>query len=206
MPILPLDSGRYGTVEMRNVFEEEKRLQRMLDVEGALVWAQAELGIIPKESAKEIINRASTKYVTVENVKELEKSTKHEVMSMVDALSKACGDNGLYIHIGATSSDILDTGMALQIKDALNIVEREIDSLEKTLLESAEKYERVVMIGRTHGQHALPITLGLKLSVWLREMSRHIERLRQVKERILVGKMTGAVGTQAGLGPKGLEI
>jgi adenylosuccinate lyase len=204
--ILPLDSGRYGTVEMRKIFEEEERLQRMLDVEGALAWAQAELGVIPEKNATEIMSKASTRYVTVEDVKDIEKSMKHEVMAMVDVLSKACGDSGLYIHLGATSSDILDTGMALQVKAALDKVEKELDSLENILLESVEKYERVVMIGRTHGQHALPITLGLKFSVWLREISRHIERLSQTRKRILVGKMTGAVGTQAGLGPKGLDI
>ena len=191
---------------MRRVFEEEVRLQRMLDVENALAWAQAQLGVIPKRNAEEIMNKASTKHVSVEQVKEIEKVTKHEVMAMVEALSKACGQSGLYIHLGATSSDILDTGMALQIKDAVGIIEKKLDELEEVLLALTEKYKETVMMGRTHGQHALPITLGLKFAVWLREVSRHIERLHQVRFRILVGKMTGAVGTQAGLGPKALEI
>ena len=206
MPILPIDSGRYGTAEMRRVFEEEVRLQRMLDVENALAWAQAQLGVIPKRNAEEIMSKASIRYVSVEQVKEIEKATKHEVMAMVEALSKACGQSGLYIHLGATSSDILDTGMALQIKDAVGIIGKELDELEEVLLALTEKYRETVMMGRTHGQHALPITLGLKFAVWLREISRHIERLRQVRRRILVGKMTGAVGTQAGLGPKAPKI
>ncbi|MHC1586061.1 MAG: adenylosuccinate lyase, partial [Candidatus Hecatellaceae archaeon] len=113
---------------------------------------------------------------------------------------------GKYVHYGATSYDIVDTATALQLKEALKVLEDRLNRLEETLLELTRKYKDVLMVGRTHGQHALPITLGLKFSVWLREVSRHIERLNQAKHRILVGKLTGAVGTQAGFGPEGLKV
>jgi adenylosuccinate lyase len=206
MAILPIDSGRYGTPEMRRVFEEEARLQRMLDVEAALVWALAEVGEISKNAAEEIMQKASTKYVKLERVKEIEKVIKHDVMAVVEALGEVCGESGGVVHFGATSNDINDTATALQFKDGLEILTPKLDKLEKILMDKAQKYRDTIMIGRTHGQHAIPITLGLKFAVWMREISRHIERIRQCKERVLTGKMTGVVGTQAGFGVRGIEI
>ena len=206
MPILPIDTGRYGTPEMRRIFEEENRLQKMLDVEAALALAHAEVGNIPIEDAKVIAERASTRYVKLERVKEIEKEIKHDVMAMVRALAEACGKSGAYVHLGATSYDIVDTANALQLKEAISLIEEKLNRLERALMEKAEKYKETIMVGRTHGQHALPITLGFKFAVWIREVVRHIERLRQCKERILVGKISGAVGTQAGLGPHAMEI
>jgi len=206
LPILPIDTGRYGTPEMRRIFEEENRLQKMLDVEAALALAHAEVGNIPIEDAKVIAERASTRYVKLERVKEIEKEIKHDVMAMVRALAEACGKSGAYVHLGATSYDIVDTANALQLKEAISLIEEKLNRLERALMEKAEKYKETIMVGRTHGQHALPITLGFKFAVWMREIARHIERLRQCKERILVGKMSGAVGTQAGLGPHAMEI
>jgi adenylosuccinate lyase len=121
-------------------------------------------------------------------------------------LAEACGSSGAYVHLGATSSDITDTATALQLKDALTLLENRLNGLQKVLLEKAEQYKRTIMMGRTHGQHALPITLGFKFAVWVREIARHIQRLRECRERILVGKMSGAVGTQAGLGPNAIKI
>jgi len=178
----------------------------MLDVEAALAWAHAEVGNIPREAAQKIAERASTRYVKLERVKEIEKEIKHDVMALVRALSEACGSDGAYVHLGATSSDILDTATALQLKEALSLIEERLNSLERVLMEKAELYKETLMMGRTHGQHALPITFGFKLAVWLREVSRHIQRLRQCRSRVLVGKMSGAVGTQAGLGPHALKI
>jgi len=206
LPILPIDTGRYGTPEMRRIFEEENRLQKMLDVEAALALAHAEVGNIPIEDAKVIAERASTRYVKLERVKEIEKEIKHDVMAMVRALAEACGKSGAYVHLGATSYDIVDTANALQLKEAISLIEEKLNRLERALMEKAEKYKETIMVGRTHGQHALPITLGFKFAVWIREVVRHIERLRQCKERILVGKISGAVGTQAGLGPHAMEI
>jgi len=206
LPILPIDSGRYGTPEMRKIFEEEARLQKLLDVEAALVWALAEVGLFPKEKVKKVLEKASTKHVKLERVKEIEKIIKHDVMAVVEALAEVCGEEGALIHFGATSNDILDTATALQFKEALQIVESKLSKLEETLMGLAEKYKKTVMVGRTHGQHALPITLGLKFAVWMREISRYIQRIQECRKRVLVGKLTGAVGTQAGFGELGLKI
>jgi adenylosuccinate lyase len=191
---------------MRRIFEEETRLQRMLDVEAALAWAHAEVGDIPKKDAERIMAAATTKQVKLTRVKEIEAEIRHDVASVVRALSEMAGASGGYVHLGATSQDINDTATALQLKDAVSVLEKRLDSFEKVLLEKAERYKRVIMIGRTHGQHALPITLGFKFAIWLRETARHVERLRQCKERLLVGKMSGAVGTMAGLGPNAVKI
>jgi len=206
LPILPIDTGRYGTDEMRTVFEEENRLQRMLDVEAALAWAHSEVGDIPTADAERIIEMASTKYVKAERVKEIEQQIKHDVMSLVKALSEVCGSSGAYVHLGATSSDILDTATTLQLRDAVDIIRRKLDDLELVLLREAEQHKNTIMMGRTHGQHALPITFGFKLSVWMREIARQIQRVDECKDRLLVGKMSGAVGTQAGLGPNAIKV
>jgi adenylosuccinate lyase len=200
LPILPIDTGRYGTPEMLKVFDEETRLQKLLDVEAALALAHAEVGNIPKKDAEKIAQMASTKYVKVTRVKEIEKEIKHDIASLVRALSEVCGSSGAYVHLGATSYDIVDTANALQFKDALSIIENKLVSLKIILQKQANQYKDTVMIGRTHGQHALPITLGFKFAVWGYEVNRHIERLNECKKRVLVGKVSGAVGTQAGLG------
>ena len=206
MPILPIDTGRYGTAEMKKVFEEETRLQRMLDVEAALAWAHGEVGNIPKKDAERIIAMASLKHVKLDRVKEIEREIKHDIASLVRACAEACGPSGAYVHYGATSYDIVDTANALQLKDALNLIGKRLDDFELVLMDKAVKYKETMMIGRTHGQHALPMTLGFKFTVWLREVSRHVERLRQCRERVTVGKMSGAVGTQAGLGENAMKI
>ena len=206
MPILPIDTGRYGTPEMRGIFEEENRVQKLLEVEVALAWALAEVGDVPRKDAEKIGEMASLKYVKLSRVREIEREIKHDVASLVRALAEVCGSSGGYVHLGATSYDIVDTANALQLKDALKLIEGRLDEFEEILIEKAAKYKNTVMVGRTHGQHALPITLGFKFAIWMREVTRHIERLRQCKERVLVGKMSGAVGTQAGLGEHALKI
>jgi len=206
LPILPIDTGRYGTPEMLKIFEEENYFQKLLDVEAALAWAHAQVGNIPKEDAEKIRRMASTKYVKVARIKEIEKEIKHDIMSLVRAFAEVCGSSGAYIHLGITSYDVVDTAKALQLKEAVGLISRKLDMLELVLLKQAERYKQTIMIGRTHGQHALPITFGLKLSVWMREISRHIQRLRECRERLIVGKMSGAVGTQAGLGTHALKI
>jgi adenylosuccinate lyase len=191
---------------MRRIFEEESRVQKMLDVEAALAWAHAEVGDMPRADAEKIEAAASLKHVKLARVKEIEREIKHDVASLVRALAEACGSSGGYVHLGATSYDIVDTANALQLKDALELIEKKLDNFEKTLMDKALRYEDTLMIGRTHGQHALPITLGFKFAVWMREVSRHVQRLRQCRERVLVGKMSGAVGTQAGLGEHAMKI
>ena len=206
MPILPIDTGRYGTPEMLKIYYEENRLQKLLDVEAALALAHAEVGNIPKEDAEKIAAMASTQYVKVERVKAIEKEIKHDIASLVRALSEQCGSSGAYVHLGSTSYDIVDTANALQLKDAIDVLEQKLFSFKKILQTQAGKYAATVMIGRTHGQHALPITLGFKFAVWGYEVNRHIERLNDCKKRVLAGKISGAVGTQAGLGEHAEQI
>jgi adenylosuccinate lyase len=172
---------------MRQIFEQENRLQRMLDVEAALAWAHSEVGDISRKDADKIVQMASTKYVKLERVKEIEKEIKHNVTSLVRALAEACGSSGAYVHLGATSSDILDTATALQLMEAVAMIERHLNDFEGVLLEKAEGHMRTIMMGRTHGQHALPITLGFKFSVWIRENARHVQRLEECSQRLLVG-------------------
>jgi adenylosuccinate lyase len=206
LPILPIDTGRYGTPEMLRVFEEEARVQRLLDVEAALALAHAEVGSIPRKDAEKIAAMASTKHVKVERVKAIEKEIKHDIASLVRALSEVCGSSGAYVHLGATSYDIVDTANALQLKDAIAIIEKKLAALKRILQKQAAQHKETVMIGRTHGQHALPITLGFKFAVWGYEVSRHIQRLTDCKTRVLVGKMSGAVGTQASLAEHAARI
>jgi adenylosuccinate lyase len=206
LPILPIDTGRYGTPEMKKIFEEETRVQKMLDVEAALAWAHAEVGDIPREDAEKIASVCLLEHVKLRRIKEIEREIKHDVASLVRALAEACGPSGAYVHLGATSYDVVDTATALQLKDALELIAMRLADLEKILMEKALKYKNALLVGRTHGQHALPITLGFKFAVWMREISRHIQRLKQCKQRVIVGKMSGAVGTQAGFGTNARKI
>jgi len=206
MPILPIDTGRYGTPEMLRVFEEEARVQRLLNVEAALALAHAEVGNIPTKDAEKIAAMASIKHVKVERVKAIEMEIKHDIAALVRVLSEVCGSSGAYVHLGATSYDIVDTANALQLKDALEIINERLDTLIYILQKKAAQYKETVMIGRTHGQHALPITLGFKFAVWGYDVMRHRQRLKDCKIRVLVGKMSGAVGTQASLAEHAVRI
>ena len=205
MAVHPIDY-RYGSEEMRKIWEEENRLQKLLDVEAALARAHAKVGNIPEESVKVISEKANTKYVKLERVKEIEAEIHHDIMAIVRALSEVCGEHGKYVHLGATSNDIIDTANALLIKDSLEIVLKDLRELRTILKELAKEHKYTVCIGRTHGQHAVPTTYGMKFAIWLDEIQRHIERIDQAKERILVGQVSGAVGTMASFGKKGLEI
>jgi adenylosuccinate lyase len=206
MPIHPIDF-RYNTKEMRELFTEEARLQTWLDVEAALAKVHAELGNIPKNAADEIAKKANTNYVKVARVNEIEKEINHDIMAMVRALEEQCsGEAGKYIHYGATSYDIVDTALALQMKRALDVLQNRIKSWLKVLLQLSEDHKETITIGRTHGQHAVPTTFGMKFAVWAAEVSRHLDRLDEMKKRTLQGKMSGAVGTMASFGSKGVEI
>jgi adenylosuccinate lyase len=206
LPILPIDTGRYGSPEIRRVFEEDARFQKMLDVEVALAWARSQVGDIPPEAAKEIESHSSTRAVTIQRIREIEKVVDHETVALVEALAEVSGKSGAYVHLGATSADILDTALALQMKEAMDIIAGRLDGLEQVLLDLTKRYRDTLMIGRTHGQHAIPMTLGLKFAVWLREISRYVERLSECRQRVLVGKMSGAIGTMAGFGRNARQI
>jgi adenylosuccinate lyase len=207
LPILPIDTGRYGSPEMKHVFDEENRLQTWLDVEAAVASAQAAVGDIPREAAQEIAKNANTRTVTTSRVKEIEKETHHDLMSMVIALTETCsGEGKKYVHYGLTSYDIEDTATALQFKEAFRILEKQLDQLETILSAIVRRHRNLMQVGRTHGRHAGVITFGLKLAVWLMEVKRQRERLQQIRPRVLVGKILGIVGTGAGLGKNALKV
>ncbi len=197
----------YGTPEMRAVFDDMHLLQKWLDVEVALAQAEAKLGIIPEVAAAEITRRANADQLNLPRLKQLIDQTVHPIVPVIRVLQQACnGDAGEYIHWGATTQDIMDTAMILQIKEAVAIFEERLANFSIVLSESALKYRDMPMAGRTHGQQALPITLGYKIAVWLAEVERHRERLAQIKPRILVGEFGGAVGTLASVTESGLQI
>jgi adenylosuccinate lyase len=207
LPILPIDTGRYGSPEMRAIFDEESKFQKWLSVEAAVATAQAAVGDIPKAAAEDIANHANTSAVTLSRAKEIEKDTHHDLMSMVMALTEACkGEGKNFVHYGLTSMDIEDTTTALQFKEAFILVEEGLDQLETILASMVRKYRNLLEVARTHGRHAGVITFGLKLAVWLSEVKRQKRRLDQVRQRALVGKIMGIAGTGAGLGKNALKI
>ncbi|MFX0038631.1 MAG: adenylosuccinate lyase [Promethearchaeota archaeon] len=203
--IHPIET-RYRT-EMAFLFTEEKRLENWLKVEAALAQIHAELGNIPKNAADEISKKANLNYVKLERVKEIDEEIHHDLMAMVKALAEQCKDNaGKYIHLGATSYDIEDTATALQLKEAIIYLYNSLVEILKILLSLAEQKKNLICIGRTHGQHATPTTYGMRFGVWAYEIHRHLERISEIKNRISFGKMSGAVGTMASFGEKGVEI
>ncbi len=205
-PVCPLDY-RYGRKEIKNIFGEKQRLQYLLNVEAALARAHAKVGNIPKKDAEEITKKASVNIVKVDRVKEIESETKHDIMAVTRALAEQCrADAGKYLHLGATSYDIVDTANALQFADSLELVNKNLKDFRNTLLDLTINHRKTVMVGRTHGQHTIPITFGLKMAGYALEVDRHLERLFECKSRLLVGKLSGAVGTGAALGPKALKI
>ena len=205
-PVCPLDF-RYGRKTIKEVFGETSKLQYLLDVEAALARAHAAVGNISKKAADEISKKASVKYVTVKRVNEIEKETRHDIMAVTKALSEACsGDAGKYVHLGATSYDIVDTANALQFAAATDLIKAEVREMRITLVSLAKEYKNTIMAGRTHGQYSIPITFGLKMAVYAMEVDRHLERLHECKSRLLVGKMSGAVGSGAAMGKHALKI
>ncbi|MBU0497069.1 MAG: adenylosuccinate lyase [Candidatus Thermoplasmatota archaeon] len=204
--VCPLDF-RYGRKEVKDIFGEESKLQYLLDVEAALARAHAAVGNISQKDAKEITKKANISYVKVDRVREIEKDTRHDIMAVTRALSEVCTGNARkYIHLGATSYDIVDTANALQFAQTLTLLKIQLKQLRNTLLKLAKKHKNTVMPGRTHGQFSIPTTFGLKMAVYALEVDRHMERLHEASSRILVGKMSGAVGTGAALGKQALKI
>lgn len=197
--LCPLDF-RYGREDMKNIFCEESRLAFQMQVEAALSRAHAAVGNIPVEAAERITSIANLESVSIARVKEIEMDTKHDVMALVKAMTELCGESGKYVHLGATSNDIVDTATALQFKAALKIILKDVDELLLALAKLAKRERDTLEVGRTHAQFAIPITFGFKIAGYLAEMLRHRERLQQIMPRVAVGKMAGAVGTGAALG------
>jgi len=172
-------------------------------VESALAEAEEGVGLIPKGSADDIAKAAEA--ASPARAKQIEDEIGHDMMAVVLAMTEVC-KSGEWIHMGATSNDILDTATGLQIKEALEILEVSLKRLLKILLKRSMETRNLVCVGRTHGQIAVPTTYGLRFAIWASEVARHIDRLKELRPRITVGKISGAVGTQAAYGLKGIEI
>ncbi len=204
-PLTPIEN-RYRT-EIADIFTQEKKLENWLKVEAVLAKVHADVGNIPREAADEIRKKANLEYVKLERVEQIDREIHHDLMAMIKALAEQCEDDaGKYIHLGATSYDIEDTALALQLREGLEYLKNSLIELIKTLTNLAEQTKNLICIGRTHGQHAIPTTYGMRFGVWAYEIDRHLKRLDQIKERISYGKMSGAVGTMASFGDKGMEI
>jgi adenylosuccinate lyase len=198
---------RFGTAAMRALWDDRETHQRWLDVEAALAEAEAELGVIPAAAAREIAQAARIDQLDLQSMKAEFDTTWNPVVPLINALRKVVSPRAArYVHWGATSKNIFDTGLTLQIKDAYILVLDDLDALGDSLASLAERHRETVMAGRTHGQHATPITFGFKAAVWLDEVHRQQQRLREARPRILVGEFGGAVGTLASLGRVGLRV
>lgn len=191
---------RYGRPEVRAIFSREARLGRALQVEVALAESEAELGMIPPAAAKAIAKAAKGGGVTLDRVDELERATRHDVMAITRALAEVAGEGGAWVHFGATSADITDTALALELKEAVAVLRHDLTELAGRLLELARQHRATPEVGRTHGQHAVPISFGYKMAVAAAEVARHRRRLDELLPRLAVGKMAGAVGTGSGFG------
>ncbi|RRH85574.1 adenylosuccinate lyase [Variovorax beijingensis] len=197
----------WGTDELRTIFGEENRIQKWLDFEAALASAQAELGLIPAAAAKEIASKAKVEHIDIAAMSAEIRRIKHSLVPALKQLQAACSkENGEWVHYGATTQDVVDTGVALQLKEFHAVAMRDLQAVAKELARLAVAHRDTPMAGRTHGVQALPITFGHKCAVWLDELGRHHERLVQAAPRVLVGMLAGAVGSQASLGPKAIEL
>ena len=207
MAVHPIDY-RYGTDEMKAVWTEEHKLERMLDVEVALARAEEATGDVPEGTADAIADAADE--VALDRVKEIEAEIHHDVMAVVRAVQEQCPDEphdfGEYVHFGATSNDVIDTADALRLREACDVVEAKLDALVDALVAKADEHKATTCVGRTHGQHGVPTTWGHKCAIWASEVDRHRDRLDELRERLEVGQMSGAVGTQASFGENAREI
>jgi adenylosuccinate lyase len=203
MAIHPIDN-RYGTPEMRAVWGEENRFACIVRAEAALARAGAEYGLIPPVAADLIGKNAGA--ASLSRAKEIEAEINHDMMAIVKAIAEVCGQAGGWVHYGATSNDILDTATGLQLKESLAIIDAKLRSLLEVLLKRSYETRHLVCAARTHGQIGVPTTYGLRFAIWAAETARHLDRLAELTPRVAVGQLTGAVGTQAALGEKGMEI
>jgi adenylosuccinate lyase len=197
----------WSTDELRAIFSDSNRVQKWYEFEAALALEQAELGIIPKAAAQDIASKANVANVDIEAIAAEIRRIKHPLVPALKAVEKLCKDgHGEYIHFGPTTQDVLDTGVVLQMRDAHAIYLRDMKAIGRALCKLAEEHRATPMAGRSHGVQALPITFGHKVAIWLSEMGRNYERLRQLEPRVFVGGMVGAVGTQASYGPQAPEL
>ena len=205
MSVSPLDY-RYGRPEAKEIWSREGRHSRQLDVERALVWAHCQLGRVSAEHYDMIADISDPGIVTADRVDEIEAETRHDIMALTKAMAEKAGEAAWCIHLGATSNDIVDSAVALQIRDSIRLQRQSLMTLLTTLCELAERERDTVMLGRTHGQAAVPITFGLKIAVFVDEFRRHLIRLDELESRAITGKFLGAVGTGAAQGKNAKEL
>ncbi len=197
----------YSTPEAKRVFCDLYRYQRWLDVEAVLAEAQALVGIIPSKAAEDIRSAADIRRMDLEFIKRQLQVTNHSLMPLLSALSKVCpGPSRRFIHFGATTQDIQDTALVLEIRDIVEIIHRDLLLILHRVADLSERYKELVIIGRTHTQDALPMTLGLKMAGWLDELWRNEKRLREMKGRLLVSQLFGGVGTMDAFGHRGIQL
>lgn len=198
---------QFGTQAMRDIYSDRMTVQKWLDVEVALARAEAELGIIPSHAAEEIAANGDAGTYDLAALKREMDVTAHPIVPLVRAIAKKCsGDAGQYVHWGATTQDIMDTGQILQIKEAWTHIAGDLDAVEANLITLARTHRATPMPGRTHGLHAQPITFGYKVAIWLAEIGRHKERMVECAKRLFIGQFSGAVGTMAALGSAGPKV
>jgi adenylosuccinate lyase len=207
MPILPIDTCRYGSPEIKRIFEERNRLQYQLEFEGAVAKAQAQINMIPAGVAKEIVKIAKSNKITLERVRKLEANSEHDTAAVVEALIEKCSTKSKpWIHYGLTSNDIIDSTISMQMRDVFHIIEPKILKLALILANLSVKFRAQPAVGRTHGQHTSIIAFGLKFAVWAAEIATHTERIEEGKKRFLLCKTLGVVGTGSLMGKRALEV
>ncbi|GAB2673586.1 adenylosuccinate lyase [Paenibacillus thermoaerophilus] len=190
--------ARYSRPEMARIWTEENKFKAWLEVELLSCEAWAELGVIPKEDVKRLREKAT---FNVDRIYEIEQETRHDVIAFTRCLSESLGEERKWVHYGLTSTDVVDTALGYLLRQANEILERDIVNFIEILREQAVKYKDTVMMGRTHGVHAEPTTFGLKMALWMEEMKRNLERFRQSAKNVQFGKISGAVGTYANIDP-----
>jgi adenylosuccinate lyase len=190
---------RYTNAEMGRIWTDENEFQTMLDIEICACEIMAELGQIPAAVVPVIKERAK---FSVERIREIEQETRHDILAFLQAVAENVGDEAKYIHLGLTSSDVKDTALGVMMKQAAQIIIADLEKLREVLRRRAAEHKHTVMIGRTHGIHAEPITLGLVFALWIDETERNIERMKRAMETVAVGKLSGAVGTYSVIDPR----
>ena len=196
----------FGTPRMREVFSDRALIGRYVEVEIALAKAEAKCGVIPIEAADVIAKQANGSTLDLDALREETDNVGYPILPLVHQLARQCGEAGRYVHWGATTQDIMDTAVVLQLREALGLIDQDISALRQILADLSQRHRDTPMAGRTHLQQALPVTFGYKTSIWLAMFDRHAERLQQLKPRVLVGQFAGAAGTLASLGDKGFEV
>jgi len=191
-------TDRYVHPEMGRIWSEESKFDAWREVEVVACEVMVEEGIVPAEAAREI--RAKASYTT-ERIDEIEREVKHDVLAFTQALAESVGEAGRWIHFGLTSYDVVDTALGMRMRDAMDLILKDVAALSSVLKSRAFDHKKTVMVGRTHGVHAEPMTFGMKLALWYAEMERNRARLERAREVVAVGKLSGAVGTFAHLPP-----